>query len=312
MKISRLSWAPLVALAAVACSTEVASESPADAPAGTVTASEKAQIIEQFAERVHARWDLTIRQSDYDVVTTRRGPLIMDREAMAARRETEGDSEEPTVVTSQVTIPSTERMKQEIADGRTTFQEGVQWREPKCMARLGDKDGEGWMDICYQQGYMDYAAKTRDNWAWRWYGSCAPVEGGPDHMEMDECYIRLWQNENVDPRIVWNAWDPQATVNLPDCGDVSMSVTAGPVSAGQSIHTCEKLVPKKGVKAGDMQATWIGDAYWAEDVRGVGFMVSIGIPFGEPEAKMTYYYQWGYKYSMCNLPPSAFDQCDVF
>jgi len=138
------------------------------------------------------------------------------------------------------------------------------------------------------------------------YASCAPKDDAW-FTELDECYVSTKKSPTSDP-LVWHDWSPKSSQDPGGCGNLSLSVAAGPVTATMNLATCEELIPTKGEEPADFRVNWVGDAYWDGDVRETGLLHAVG--FANPGSNiMVLAFDYGYIYSSCNPPPDLIDQC---
>ncbi|UJW36922.1 hypothetical protein L3Q67_44975 (plasmid) [Saccharothrix sp. AJ9571] len=278
---------------------------PGAAVAAESTVDQQADVraVSDFVQRVHDRWGLTIDPLDYQVTHVEDGTVIHRKdEAVPGVSVTATDRGVQVEGRSMVTAPSREEMKAQEDAGLITIQQETKWYQPKCYERHHDGENVGWLDACGAFGDMNYAGQTRDNMAYKMYASCGAMKNGHPFKELDECYVGI---DSYGPE-AWNSYSPSSTQYLQPCGDIPLSVTIGPVTAGHVVKTCGKLVPEPEAEPGDMRATWVGDAYWAEDVRETGLLASVGIP---PHLTWSLISNWGFVYSECQLPPVIIDTC---
>ncbi|MET8062476.1 hypothetical protein [Micromonospora sp. NPDC005313] len=258
--------------------------------------------IQEFADRVHDRWGLKIDPSAYEVVVINGVESVHPKGMPLNVEETsDGKGGGSTFLSTPVTAPARPRL-----DRIATLASEPAWYTPTCYARLTDSpEHVGWMDSCSQWGEMDYASSTRRNLALKVYASCG-ANSGNISREIDECAVETKPIAG-NTTFYWNDWSPKSTVQLSDCGDIGLSVGYGGVGASYTIHTCDKLVPRKGQEGGDFTSTWKGSAYWQDDVRETALLIAIGHDYDGRTVALNI--RRGYKYSFCNLPPNVIDTC---
>jgi len=259
--------------------------------------------IVEFAERIEDKFGIVIDRSAYEIRAEGRDSFIVHEDVSDLRISSRrvGDATRDEVSIADLRTPTAEEARVQVENGLATVKQDVVWYEPVCYTRI--EDSHGHMDSCAGWGNMNYENQTRQNWALRMWGSCWPHDDAW-FTELIECQVATHPNPN--PPLVWNEYSPQHTEELGGCGNVSLTVGAGPVSATLNVGTCEKLVPVPGDQPGEMAAKWVGDAYWDDDVRGTGLLISIGNAYGTTVSMgVSRTFVW----SDCNPPPDVIDQC---
>ncbi|MEV0621774.1 hypothetical protein AB0I81_51205 [Nonomuraea sp. NPDC050404] len=263
----------LAVLAVTAAVTLVAQPIPAGASltsrrttsSGCDTIKDKDAAIRGLAEYVNGRWKLGIKTQDYELRPFEAGCVIQPKGAAPITMDKDGGS---------VTVSVLETAPPEASSpgGGVSVRQEATWREPTCRETF-DSEGIGKMRACTQWGRMDYEGATHINYAFRSYASCGAREGGPIATYVSECYVETDPLSPTSTTLVWNDWSPKSTTEFNPCGSLALSLGVGPVNAGYTVNTCEKLVPAWGTYAPDFRATWKGKSYFAEDVRETAAMV---------------------------------------
>lgn len=270
--------------------------------------------IEQFVDRVHDKFGLTIDAEDYELrardgetlIVRKDAPAIDVRTTAVNAQSSDDERIEKTFTLGKSSPPNPTEARRQAAEGDVTIQQGISWYQSDCWsnshAPLEDEDDAGWMDACTQWGDMNYQAATRANYAFRMYGTCKPGEA--DFYEITGCWVDTVKHSD-SARLYWNDWSPKSTVDLGGCGQVQLQVGVGPVSGGAIISTCDKIVPERGAAPADMRTRWVGDAYWKDEVRQTGQIVGVGVDYGETIGIAS---SFGYSYSPCSFS-SLLDLC---
>ncbi|SFO80544.1 hypothetical protein SAMN05421810_1018 [Amycolatopsis arida] len=279
--------------------------SPAWATAGEFRSESEA--IEEFVDRIHERFGLVVDGSDYETRNHGQAVYIVRKGApVTATRSTElghrASGDQPRLEKSfspgLSSPPTPTEAKIQVDQGEVTVQQGIAWYQPECWSNnnppLTDPKDAGWMDACWQWGDMNYSGASRANFAFRMYATCKPGEA--DYYELKECYVDSVRHSTSAP-LVWNDWSPKSTVDLGGCGQVQLQVGVGPVTGGATVSTCEELIPEREVDPADMRTRWVGDAYWKDEVRETGQIVSIGVAYG---AQAVIQPSFGYFYAECS------------
>lgn len=258
--------------------------------------------VVEFAKRIEDRFGIVIDRSAYEIRTEGQDGFIVHEDApdlrVSSSRVGEAVRDEVSIV--NLRPPTEEEAREQIENGLATVKQDVVWYEPVCYTRIEDEHGH--MDACAGWGNMNYTNQTRNNWALRMWGTCWPHDDAW-FTELDECHVAT--HPHTTP-LVWNEYQPQSVQEVGGCGNVTLNVGVGPVSASLNVGTCDKLVPDPGDEPGEMRVKWIGDAYWDDDVRGTGLLISIGNAFGTtPYMDVSRAFIW----SECNPPPSIIDEC---
>lgn len=264
--------------------------------------------IDQFVERVHDKFGLKIDATDYEMRSHGEETLIVRKDAsMTATQKLaatapESDGQERlgrSFTQGKSSPPTPAEARKQAVEGDMRVQQGIGWYEPECWSNnnppLTDPDDAGWMDACWQWGDMNYVGATRANFAFRMYATCKPGEA--NFYELVECYVDTVEHPDSAP-LVWNDWSPKSTTDLGGCGQVQLQVGVGPVVGGATVSTCEELIPERETAPADMRTRWVGDAYWKEDVRETGQIVSVGVAWGQVVAIQP---SFGYFYSSCSF-----------
>ncbi|MGN9914220.1 hypothetical protein ACTMTJ_42500 [Phytohabitans sp. LJ34] len=251
--------------------------------------------IRNFVERVNSKWKLGIKAHDYEVRSGDAGCVIQPKDASSVTTQAGARSAGTSMTTTTTTTIAVPPAKS--VDGGVTIQQDTKWQEPQCR-ELTDPEGAGFMQTCLQWGNMDYQGATRRNLAVRTYASCGARAGSSIFQQISECYVST-EPYGSGSTWVWNDWSPKSTAQLNPCGTVGLSIGVGPVSASSSVNTCEKLVPARGSVPSDFRATWMGESYYAEDVRETGALIAFGIPHGG-DGSITW--KNGYTIQECVLP----------
>jgi hypothetical protein len=139
------------------------------------------------------------------------------------------------------------------------------------------------------------------------WASCHAREGGPDFWQLTRCHVEA-KRHRQDPPIRVGEYQPRSTITLPQCHDIPLSISAGPVSASANVRTCERLTPSNTFgEWPSMRTTWEGRSYWATQKRETGQLWGISTPHGTAMPWLTM--QWGIHSEMCNPPPSLCPRC---
>lgn len=271
---------------------------PTAVQANVSNQAHSATEIEAFADRVYSSWGVTIRPVDYEVATIN-GVTVVKPKGVSLNIQEIRDREGNGSVTMSVSVAGPRAS----GPDDVTIQAEPAWYEPTCYARLTDSDSVGWMDTCSQWGEMDYGGASRRNVAFKMYASCS-ADGDHSTRELDDCYIDSIKSAS-SATWYWNDWSPKSTVNLGNCGDITLSVGYGGVSGSYTLRTCEELIPAKGSAGGDFRATWKGESYRSTDVRETGMLIAIGHDWSATNIGLDL--TWGYHYSSCI--PFTVDDC---
>lgn len=200
----------------------------------------------------------------------------------------------------------------QIANGEAVIDdEGTTWYKPccdECYNKKFEPKGVGWIDACAQWAELKFPGSNTRDLALKMTTKCGPVKGGPSLMQVDDCWIRTWPGAGAPSPMHWLFAEPGGTTTG-DCRDVSMSYSAGGVSIGTSIKTCQRHKPQKFTAPGDHRATWSGGVYWSDEQREAGFLIGISVPKGTG-ADIGLYMDYGQAVSYCNFPPAPWDQCN--
>ncbi|MEU8384036.1 hypothetical protein [Streptosporangium sp. NPDC048865] len=295
----------IAALSAVV--TLVAAAAPAESTTASRTSSsacdhigDKNAAIRDFVEGIKKDWKLDVRARDYEIRPHGRECVIQPR---GARPVTGGAEARSGASTTSMTTVETMPVPATSADGDVTIQQEVAWQQPSCY-EWEDAERIGWMRACGQWGRTDYAEATHKNYAFRMYASCHAQAGHP-FDQVSECYVAAEPFGN-DPNIVWNDWDPKATLQFDPCGStLPIGLSVGPFSTTLSITSCDKIVPSDSARPGvpDLRATWKGKSYYAEDVRQTAALVAFGAPKSY-QSSPSLYFRRGFTHEECVWPPT--------
>ncbi|MFI7454080.1 hypothetical protein ACIBQX_41780 [Nonomuraea sp. NPDC049714] len=282
----------------------------APVPAGSATGSrtspsacdhigDKDAAIRDFVEGIKKDWKLDVNARNYEIQAHGAECAIQPKGARPITSGTEARSGGSTTsMTTVETMPTSATP----ADGGATIQQDVDWQEPSCY-EWEDAEHIGWMRACGQWGRMDYEAATRKNYAFRMYASCHALAGHP-FDQVNGCYVAAEPFAN-DRNIVWNDWDPKATLQFNPCGSLPIGLTVGPFSTSFTITSCDKIVPSDSPRPGvpDLRATWIGKSYYEEDVRQTAALVAFGVPKSY-QSSPSILFQRGFTHEECVWPPT--------
>ncbi|MEU7855537.1 hypothetical protein [Nonomuraea sp. NPDC049141] len=281
------------------------------APAGSATASrtspsvcdhigDKDAAIRDFVEGIKKDWNLDVKARNYEVQAQGSECVIQPKGARPVTSGAEARSDGST--TSSMTTVETMPASALPTDGDATIQQEVVWQEPSCY-EWEDAEHIGWMRACGQWARMDYAAATHKNYGFRMYASCHAVAGHA-FDQVNSCYVAAepWGN---DPNIVWNDWDPKATLEFNPCGSIPIGLSVGPFSTTWNINSCDKIVPSETSSPGipDWRATWVGKSYYEADVRQTAALVAFGAPKSY-QSTPSLYFKRGFTTEECVWPPT--------
>jgi hypothetical protein len=281
------------------------------APAGSATAShtspsacdhitDKDAAIRDFVEGIKKDWNLDVKARDYEVQAHGGECVIQPKGTRPVTSEAEARSDGST--TSSMTTVETMPASTTPTDGDATIQQEVVWQQPTCY-EWTDAERIGWMRACGQWSRMDYEGATHKNYGFRMYASCHALAGHA-FDQVNSCYVAA-EPFSSTPLVVWNDWDPKATLEFNPCGSIPIGLSVGPFSTSWNINSCEKIIPSESPSPGvpDWRATWVGKSYYESDVRQTAALVAFGIPkswSGSPSL----YFKRGFTTEECVWPPT--------
>ncbi|MFD1546515.1 hypothetical protein [Nonomuraea guangzhouensis] len=267
--------------------------------------SEQQAAIHKFVRLTKDRLKLSISAHDYEVQDYGEGCIVKPRGSAPVTVNVATDASGRKTVTGQTDTPTPSAIQ---ADGNVTTQAETQWQQPQCWGPFEDAARVGIMQpYCFQWGIMNYVGATRWNYAARVYATCGAREGGPDFWQVYACSVGARPSATSAPMVL-NDYSPRGSTTLSGCGSIPLNITAGPVSAGTSLQTCEKLALETSPSPTwpQMEVRWIGTSYWSRDKRETGFLLGIGVPIG---GTPMFSLSWTLDVGPCSLPPGPAPYC---
>ncbi|WP_146103638.1 hypothetical protein [Nonomuraea solani] len=267
--------------------------------------SDQQTAIRELVQRTNDRLKVSVKAEDYEVQSDGTNCVVKPRGSGPVTTEVVTDSAGRKTITAKAKLEAAPAIK---AGGNATIQQDAQWWQPTCYAAYEDAARVGIMNpICFQWGSMNYTGATRWNYVARMYATCAARKGGPDFWQVYTCSVGT-RPQDTSPPLVLNDYSPRSTQTLSGCQNVPLNITAGPVSTGVFVNTCDKLALIKEPSANrpEMEVAWQGRAYWAEDKRETGFLLGMGSPIGQSPQMWAV---WSMGVGPCSLPPQPPPWC---
>ncbi|GAA1676723.1 hypothetical protein GCM10009733_086990 [Nonomuraea maheshkhaliensis] len=270
------------------------------------SASDQQAAIREFVQLTSDKLKINIKEENYEVQVDGANCIVKPRGSAPVTSKTVTDAlgnKTITVSTSTTHVPDLS------GGGVATIQQDTKWYEPTCIGPYEDETQIGIMNpLCLQWGDMRYENATRDNYVFRMYATCGARKGGPELSQVYACSVEAGQSGGSSPELLLTDYNPKGTLSLPNCQSIPLNITAGPVSAGTAVTTCERLALIKSPAPVNpwMEVAWQGKSYWEADKREVGFLLGISTARGS-NAGVTV--GWDMKVGPCSLAGVPYPTC---
>ncbi|MEU0880290.1 hypothetical protein ABZ345_16940 [Lentzea sp. NPDC005914] len=245
---------------------------------GIMPATES-QLIDEFVNRVHDKWDASIERDDYRVIRELNSVLVVPKGVEPLHVQSNGV--DMFQISGAVNPPA----------GEVTTKEDAVWNRPVCLARHNLANPvfpsviEAWADACYAAGYIQYPGQSGWDAVFKQYQTCATTGNGLNY-HLKQCTMAFGPvgNGGGINFLDWNDWSPKSTTYMNPCSQLNLAVSVAGFGAEHAISLCETLNPVKGERPLDFQANWAGDAP-TKHHRETGDLISVhnallsGIPY---------------------------------
>ncbi|MEU8404555.1 hypothetical protein AB0C28_56140 [Nonomuraea sp. NPDC048892] len=257
-------------------------------------ASDRQTAIREFVQLASGKLKINIKEENYEIQADGPSCIVKPRGSAPVTSKTVTDStgNRTITVSTSTTAPVTQ------GSGDVSIQEDTKWYQPLCWGSYEDEAHVGIMNpICSVWGEMKYQGAIQDNYVMRMYSTCGARKGGPEFSQVYSCSVKT--GSAGAPKTWLTDYSPKGTTSLSNCQSIPLSITAGPISAGTSVTTCEKLalITSPSAVNPKMEVAWQGKSYFAEDKREVGLLLGVSSARGSQPGL---YIGWDMKVGPCS------------
>lgn len=147
------------------------------------------------------------------------------------------------------------------------------WRAGHCLERLNQNGS--WIDHCYQvyklEGDVD---GSRDFYQLDRYATAGDALG----TTLDGATISSHRSTSNSSTMGWMDWTPRGDIDLPNCSDLTLSVSVEGIGFSKTYLRCERWNITKFAEAGRFSNSWEGSVN--DTQREIAYMTSVSVPQG--------------------------------